>query len=464
MGTGVVVDNRVQGWIYFADKIDGDFDDEDERLLATLATQLAVSYANTTVFDLLQHHATKLQIEITRREKAEDEIRSREDQLAQARKMEAVGQLTGGIAHDFNNLLTVIKGNAEHLGEVLQDQSLRNQVRLIEEASDRGADLVRRLLAFARKQELKPEVVDLNAQLGSFLKLVRRTVAEDISLRLVPGAALPPVFADPGSLENALLNLTINARDAMPSGGTITISTAAVKLSGGEIRGAAIRPGRYVTVAVTDTGTGMDKEVATRAFDPFFTTKEVGKGTGLGLSMVYGFVTQSGGHAQILSEPGRGTTVKLFLPAARGVTATFDAPEASASGPLNIAAPADVPAKGTILLVEDDRLVREDVAGRLAYMGYAVTAVPTAADALTTLGGRAFDLVMTDVIMPGRMNGGDLAREVLDRWPATKLIATSGYTESALLGKVTLPAGVRFLAKPYSRKELAEALGATLGA
>ena len=464
IGTAVAVDERIQGWIYFADKTQGDFDDEDERILSTVAAQLAVSYANTTVFDLLQHHAAKLQIEITRREKAENEIRSREDQLAQSRKMEAVGQLTGGIAHDFNNLLTVIKGNAENLGETLKDEAQRSQVRLIEEASDRGAELVRRLLAFARKQELKPEVVDLNAQLGSFLKLVRRTVTEDIGLRLVPGEALPPVFADPGSLENALLNLTINARDAMPAGGTITISTSAVQLSGGEIPGSDIKPGRYVAVAVSDTGTGMDKDVAARAFEPFFTTKEVGKGTGLGLSMVYGFVMQSGGHAQILSEPGRGTTIKLFLPAARGVTAAFDIREAAPpTAPLNIAAPANVPGKGRVLLVEDDRLVREDVAARLAYMGYAVTAVPTAADALATLEGHAFNLVMTDIIMPGRMNGGDLAREILARWPATKVLATSGYTENALLGKVTLPAGVRFLAKPYSRKDLAEALGAILG-
>ncbi len=463
MGTAVAVGERTQGWIYFADRIEGDFNDEDERILATVAAQLAVSYANSTVFDLLQHHAAKLQIEIMRREKAENEIRSREDQLAQARKMEAVGQLTGGIAHDFNNLLTVIKGNAEHLGETLRDESSRAQVRLIEEASDRGADLVRRLLAFARKQELNPEIVDLNAQLGSFLKLVRRTVAEDIGLRLVPGEALPPVFADPGSLENALLNLTLNARDAMPAGGTITISTSFLQLNGGEIPESDIKPGRYVAVAVTDTGTGMDKDVAARAFDPFFTTKEVGKGTGLGLSMVYGFVKQSGGHAQILSEPGKGTTIKLFLPAARGVTAVFDAREAAPVTPLTIPAPANVPGKGRVLLVEDDRLVREDVAARLALMGYAVTAVPTAADALAALKGATFDLVMTDVIMPGRMNGGDLAREVLARWPATKVLATSGYTESALMGKVTLPEGVRFLAKPYSRKELAAALGATLG-
>ncbi|MBX7200646.1 MAG: response regulator [Rhodospirillaceae bacterium] len=464
LGTAIAVDARVQGWIYFADKSDGEFTDEDERLLATLATQLAVSYANTAVFDLLQHHAAKLQIEITRREKAENEIRAREDQLAQARKMEAVGQLTGGIAHDFNNLLTVIKGNAEHLSEQVEGESLRNQVRLIEEASDRGADLVRRLLAFARKQELKPETVDLNAQLGSFLKLVRRAVTEDIALRLVPGEALPPVFVDPGSLENALLNLCINARDAMPAGGTITISTGAQTLTTGEIPGLDIKPDRYVTVAITDTGTGMDKDVAARAFEPFFTTKEVGKGTGLGLSMVYGFVKQSGGHAQIISEPGRGTTLKLFLPAAPGVTAAFETREAASSAPLNIAAAADIPGKGRVLLVEDDRLVREDVAARLAHLGYTVTAVSTAAEALTTLTAGRFDVVMTDVIMPGRMNGGDFAREVIARWPATKVLATSGYTENALSGKVTLPDGVRFLAKPYSRKDLAEALGVTLGA
>jgi signal transduction histidine kinase/CheY-like chemotaxis protein len=463
MGTAVAVGERTQGWIYFADKTEGDFDDEDERILATVATQLAVSYTNTTVFDLLQHHAAKLQIEITRREKAESEIRAHEDQLAQSRKMEAVGQLTGGIAHDFNNLLTVIKGNAEHLGETLRNEPQLAQVRLIEEASDRGADLVRRLLAFARKQELKPEIVDLNAQLGSFLKLVRRTLAENVSLRLVPGESLPPVFSDPGSLENALLNLTLNAHDAMPAGGAITISTSSLQLSGGEIPGSDIKPGRYVAIAVTDSGTGMDKDVAARAFDPFFTTKEVGKGTGLGLSMVYGFVKQSGGHAQILSEPGKGTTVKLFLPAARGVTAAFDAGETAPTAPLTLPAMAGGPGKARVLLVEDDRLVREDVAARLALMGYAVTAVPTAADALTALGGGMFDVVMTDVIMPGRMNGGDLAREVLARWPETKVLATSGYTESALMGKVTLPDGVRFLAKPYSRKDLAAALGATLG-
>ncbi len=464
LGTAVASGDRVHGWIYFADKTDGEFTDEDERLIDTVASQLAVSYANAAVFDLLQHHAAKLQIEIARREKAEREIRAREDMLAQARKMEAVGQLTGGIAHDFNNLLTVIKGNAEHLSEQVQGAALRNQVRLIEEASDRGADLVRRLLTFARKQELRPETVDLNAQLASFLKLARRAVTEEIGLRLVPGEALPPVFVDPGSLENALLNLCVNARDAMPGGGAITISTSAQTLTGDEIPGSDINPGRYVTVAVTDTGVGMETDVAARAFEPFFTTKEIGKGTGLGLSMVYGFVMQSGGQVQIVSAPGRGTTLKLFLPAARGVTATLEPRETAPAAPLTIAASAGTTGKGRVLLVEDDTLVREDVAARLAHLGYAVTAVPAAADALATLSADRFDLVMTDVIMPGRMNGGELAREILERWPATKVLATSGYTENSLSGKVALPDGVRFLAKPYSRKDLAEALGAALGA
>lgn len=447
------------GWMYFAERPDArKFNAEDERIAAALAGELSVFYENAILYDIMQRHASQLQVEIVRRQEAEEQNRQRERQYSQAQKMEAVGQLTGGIAHDFNNLLTVIHANAEDLIDELKAAPLlARQADMILQAAGRGADLVRQLMAFARKQTLRPELIDIGALIESVARLLQRTLQKNIVFEIVHRAEASWVNVDPGSLENALINLAINARDAMPQGGSLTIETANATLTE-QINeyGARIEAGRYLHLAVKDTGMGMSDEVRAKAFEPFFTTKEVGKGTGLGLSMVYGFVQQSGGHARIDSAPGSGTAINIFLPLA--------APPAAKTEPLKAAVGAPGGASSAaILLVEDDELVRQSVESRLLRLGYRVTAVETAADAIATLEQNpAFNLVFTDVIMPGTMTGADLARQVLARWPGIKVLATSGYTESTMLGKVQIPAGVLLLSKPYSNAELAKTVGDAL--
>jgi PAS domain S-box-containing protein len=379
------------------------------------------------------------------------EARQRDERLHESQKMEAVGQLTGGIAHDFNNLLTVVRANAEDMREELKDSPLlHRQADMVLQAATRGADLVQQLMAFARKQELEPKVVDINAMLEAFTNLVRRTLQENVRMEVVKDKNIPVVKVDPGRLENAILNLSINARDAMPDGGTITIETGTVTLDAAyEVENPGIRAGKYVLIAVSDTGIGMTKDVMEKAFQPFFTTKEVGQGTGLGLSMVYGFVKQSGGHAKIYSEVGRGTTVKIFLPPTQESLLDDAATEDRA---------VQTQGSGKILLVEDDDLVRESVESKLLRLGYTVTPVCSAAEAIQMLERNPhFDLVFTDVIMPGAMTGADLTRDVMRRWPGIKVLMTSGYTEASALGKVKMPEGVRLLSKPYSNADLANA-------
>ncbi|TAL04885.1 MAG: hybrid sensor histidine kinase/response regulator, partial [Rhodospirillaceae bacterium] len=381
------------------------------------------------------------------------EVRQREELLLEAQKMESVGQLTGGIAHDFNNLLTAIKSNAEDLRDDLKDSPiLQSQAEIVLEAADRGAGLVAQLMAFARKQELQPKVVDVNALLERFTKLLRSTLPAHVDIDIRNVARLPAIYVDPGRLETAILNLAVNARDAMADGGTVTIETSLKTLDADYVaEHIEVQQGDYVLIAVTDTGTGMPADVVERAFVPFFTTKEVGKGTGLGLSMVYGFVKQSGGHARIYSEVGLGTVVKIYLPALDQAAPSEDQP---ANG--NKAKPGT----GSILLVEDDPIVRQSISGKLTRLGYQVVTASNALDAIETLKSNPhFDLVFSDVIMPGPMNGADLVREVRRRWPAMNVLLTSGYTESTVLGKVTLPADVHLLSKPYSNSELAKVIG-----
>ncbi|MBY0510914.1 MAG: PAS domain S-box protein [Rhodospirillaceae bacterium] len=379
------------------------------------------------------------------------EARQRDERLHESQKMEAVGQLTGGIAHDFNNLLTVVRANAEDMRDELKDSPLlHRQADMVLQAATRGADLVQQLMAFARKQELEPKVVDPNAMLDAFTKLVRRTLRENVDMEVIKGKNVPAVKVDPGRLENSILNLSINARDAMPEGGMITIETGTVTLDAAYVlENPGVRAGTYVLIAVSDTGTGMTKDVVEKAFQPFFTTKEVGQGTGLGLSMVYGFVKQSGGHAKIYSEIGHGTTVKIFLPPTQESLLDGAAAEERA---------VQTAGSEKVLLVEDDDLVRQSVESKLLRMGYAVTPVCSAAEAIRMLEQNPyFDLVFTDVIMPGAMTGADLARDVMRRWPGIKVLMTSGYTEASALGKVKLPEGVRLLSKPYSNADLSAA-------
>ncbi|TAK98565.1 MAG: response regulator [Rhodospirillaceae bacterium] len=382
----------------------------------------------------------------------------REEKLRETQKMQAVGQMTGGVAHEFNNLLAVIKSNAEDMRDDLKESPvLHDQADLVLQAADRGAGLVRQLLAFSRKQEIQPIVTDLNVFLESFVALLKRTLEANIAINVRTAAGLPPVKIDPGQMETALLNIALNCRDAMPSGGQITIETKLALIDADYAdQNADASPGTYILLTVKDTGTGMPKEVLAHAFQPFFTTKEVGAGTGLGLSMVYGFVQQSGGHIKLRSEPGFGTTVYIYLPPAEENAALR--PETAAAAAMPVAA------GRTILLVEDDDLVRQSVKQKLVRLGYDVTTAPTALDAIVILERQpAFDLVFTDVIMPGAMNGADLAREVQRRWPAIKILMSSGYTEAAVLGKVNMPDGIRLLPKPYANADLERALHEVLG-
>jgi PAS domain S-box-containing protein len=374
--------------------------------------------------------------------------RDAESRLHQVQKMDAVGQLTGGIAHDFNNLLTVIIGaldlNPQHVPSEMRpsiEQALR--------AAERGAGLTHRLLAFSRQQMLVSRNVDFNRLIGDMDDLLRRTLGEHVEIELKLAPDLWPALADSGQVENSLLNLAINARDAMPDGGKLTIETANAHLDEDYAgSNAEVTPGDYVMMAVTDTGTGMPEDVLAHVFEPFFTTKEVGKGTGLGLSMVYGFAKQSGGHLKIYSEVEHGTTVRLYLPRLVNAAATADS-----------AATTVAPGKGggeTILVVEDNPDVRRLVLRQLHDLGYAVIEAANGPQALKILeAGALIDLLFTDVVMPGGMTGRQLAEAAKGRRPNLKTLFTSGYTEDSILRLGKLDPGVRLLSKPYRKHELA---------
>ncbi len=368
--------------------------------------------------------------------------------LRQSQKMEAVGQLTGGIAHDFNNLLTVILGNADLLRDSLKhDRDLHGIADLTLRAAERGAELTNRLLAFGRRQALDPAPTDINKLIAAMEKLLRRTLGEHVEIEMVQSGGLWKAMVDSGQLESAILNLCLNARDAMGIGGRLTIETANTRLDAAYAAGQPeLEPGQYVMVAVSDTGAGMDAQTLERAFEPFFTTKDVGKGSGLGLSMVYGFVKQSKGHVRIYSEQGQGTTVKLYLPRAYGDRAEED--EAVGGAARN--------GHEKILLVEDDDLVRSHVSAQLAGLGYEVVAVENGPDALDALRRDVgIDLLFTDIVMPGGINGRQLADEAKKLRPSMPVLFTSGYTENAIVHHGRLDPGVHLLQKPYRRQELA---------
>ena len=381
--------------------------------------------------------------DITARAKMEQELR-------QAQKMEAIGQLTGGLAHDFNNLLTVITGNLEMLEARLRHPDDLSLLAEAQEATELGAKLAGRLLAFGRRQPLNPKPISLSALVGGMTDLLNRSLGEMVQLETRLGLQVRMTLADPGQVENALLNLAINARDAMPDGGRLVIETAEAELDPDSLVTVGVEPGVYAMLVVTDTGVGMAPEVRQRAFEPFFTTKGPGSGSGLGLSMVYGFVKQSGGHVQLYSEPGQGTSVRIYLPI------SDDAEDrVSARGPL--AAPA---VNGeTILVVEDDPRVRRVSVRRLTELGYAVIEVDSGAAALAVLDRpAAIDLVFTDVVMPGGMTGVDLAREIRRRQPDLKILFTSGYADPAIAEGGLLTGNAAWLGKPYSRADLASKL------
>ncbi len=381
------------------------------------------------------------------------ERKQAEDQLRQAHKMEAVGQLTGGVAHDFNNLLAVILGNAELAADRLGKDD--KQVEAIVHAATRGAELTQRLLSFSRQQALRPQTVDLNACVTGMTDMLRRTLEEHIDIETVTAAGLWNCEVDPAQLENALVNLAINARDAMPDGGKLTIETANARLDDDYAAAQAeVRPGQYVMLAVTDNGSGMALEVQRHVFEPFFTTKAVGKGSGLGLAMIYGFVKQSGGHVTIYSEPGEGTTVKLYLPRS---TRT----EVAEKKPVTDEVPV---ARGeTVLVVEDDPDLRTLAVTLLGNLDYQVLEAATAAAALEQLGTTTrVNLLLTDVVMPGGMNGRELAAEVERRAPGINVLYMSGYTEDAIMHHGRLDADAKLLQKPFSRADLARAVRCVL--
>ncbi|WP_441259663.1 CHASE3 domain-containing protein [Bradyrhizobium sp. 521_C7_N1_3] len=374
--------------------------------------------------------------------------RETERQLHQSQKLDAIGKLTGGVAHDFNNMLTVISGNTETLVASLKQQpELQRVARLIDDAAERCAELIQHLLAFARRQPLQPRNVEINGAIADIAKLLRPTLGEQIQIETVLEQGPMTAHIDPSRLTNAVLNMAINARDAMPNGGKLLLETHHVVLDEAYAQAhAEVQPGPYVMLAVSDTGTGMTADIQQKAFEPFFTTKEVGKGSGLGLSMVYGFVKQSGGHIKIYSEEGHGTTIKLYLPPGDGMT--------------DAAAPVAPQAEGgaeTIFVVEDDTLVRNFVTAQLQSLGYDTVAAPDSRAALDMIdGGQDFDLLFTDVVIPGGMSGRELAEEVAKRRPGVRVLYTSGYTDNAIVHHGKLDDGVLLLTKPYRRNQLAE--------
>jgi PAS domain S-box-containing protein len=378
-----------------------------------------------------------------------------EAQLIQAQKMEAVGQLSGGIAHDFNNLLTVIVGNAEHLSEQLVPRpDLKRLADDICGAGERGAELTQRLLSFGRKQTLRPVATECNKLLDSMHKLLRRTLREDIEIKTDFDSELRSAFADPAQLESAVLNLALNAQDAMSAGGRLSISTANASLDFLDHNvHPEVRVGEYVVIAITDNGEGMSRAVLDRVFEPFFTTKDVGKGSGLGLSMVYGFAKQSNGHVSIYSEPGLGTTVRLYLPA------VTEKANVVASLPPSVTPEISQRGVETVFIVEDDPFVRSYAVMSLQSLGYRVTSAVDGNDALQKLGTDIqVDLLFTDIVMPGGINGWELAELARRARPDLRVLLTSGYALETLSAQGHLRDGAFILTKPYRKAELARRL------
>ena len=404
--------------------------------------------------------------ERTRELETENEARKRaEDLLRQAQKMEAVGQLTGGIAHDFNNLLTIVLGGLDVIGRQIPTMPPSAALSRITRARDmavqgaqRGVTLTSRLLAFSRQQPLAPKPINVNRLVAAVSEFLRRTLGETISLETVLAGGLWHAFADANELENAILNLALNARDALPNGGRMTIETANCFLDDAYVTALSepVDAGQYVLIAVTDTGVGIERSILERVFEPFFTIKEVGKGTGLGLSQVYGFTRQSNGHVRIYSEPGEGTTVKLYLPRHLGSDGEHFELEELLDTPRGIG-------NETILVVEDDDALRVYTVETLKELGYRVLHAANAASALEILDREQdIHLLFTDIVMPGAMNGRQLADEAVRRRPGLKLLFTTGYTRNAIVHHGRLDPGVHLIGKPFSITELGAKVRALL--
>jgi PAS domain S-box-containing protein len=411
-----------------------------------------------TLEDAVKERTRELEIQNEARLKAEELLR-------QAQKMEAVGQLTGGIAHDFNNLLTIVIGGLDMVGRQIPALGATAAAERIARAKDmalqgvqRAVTLTDRLLAFSRQQPLAPKPIDANKLVSATCEFLRRTLGETVSLETALAAGLWRAHADPHQLENALINLTLNARDAMPEGGRVTIETANCYLDESYVSAIPepVDVGQYVMIAVADTGTGMDPPTVERAFEPFFTTKEVGRGTGLGLSQVYGFVRQSAGHVRVYSELDEGTTVKIYLPCHVGADERVEAaePTRAANGAIGTE---------TILVVEDDEALRSYTVETLAELGYRVLPATNGAAAIDILdSGADIDLLFTDVVMPGGLNGRQLANEAVRRRPGLKVLFTTGYTRNAIVHHGRLDPGLEMIGKPFSNDELTRKVRAIL--
>ncbi|WFU76167.1 ATP-binding protein [Bradyrhizobium sp. CB2312] len=380
-----------------------------------------------------------------------------EERLRQSQKMDAIGQLTGGVAHDFNNVLTVITGTIELIQEGLADRPQFAAIaQLIDDAATRGAEITSQLLTFARRQPLEPREIDVNALVLETAKLLKPILGEHVEIVTRLADDVWSAMADPSQLSSAIVNLAVNARDAMPGGGRLTLETENRELDGTEGAGEGdVVRGAFVMVAVSDTGHGIPADIRERVFEPFFTTKGAGRGTGLGLSMVYGFARQTGGTVAIESEEGRGTVMRLFLPRSKG-----EAPDRTAP----VLAPATARGQETILVVEDDPLVQGYVIAQLGSLGYRTLAAGDGAAALALVDqGAKFDLLFTDIIMPGGMNGHELAEAVRLRRPGVRVLYTSGYTDDTIVHEGHLDAGVALLSKPYRKSELSQKIREVLG-
>jgi len=387
--------------------------------------------------------------DITDRKRAEEALRRTEEQLRQSQKMEAIGQLAGGVAHDFNNILRVIKGYSQlSLNEIKEGEPLRENIEEIRKATDRAADLTRQLLAFSRRQIMEMRVLDLNDLLVSLEKMLRRVIGEDIELVTILTEDLGRVKTDPGQIEQVIMNLAVNARDAMRDGGRLTIETANVDLDEAYARShVAVIPGRYVMISVSDTGVGMTTEVRDRVFEPFFTTKEKGKGTGLGLSTVYGIVKQSGGNIWVYSEPGKGTTLKIYLP-------RVDEPPEELKEKVVIG---ELPrGRETILMVEDEEDVRKLAVRILERQGYKVLEASEGLGAFLIVEeyGDPIHLLVTDVVMP-KISGRELVGRMAEVRPEIKVLYMSGYTDNAITHHGILEKGMNYLQKPFTMEGLA---------
>ncbi len=425
----VKIGERVAGVLSIRTRQASGFSAEDLMTATAFASQAAVALENARLY-----HETR---------RAYDELSQTQEQLTQARKMEAIGQLAGGVAHDFNNLLMVIMGRTELLlKDLVASDPKRPAAELILKTTTRAADLTRQLLAFGRRQVLQPRVLDLNVIVADMGELLRRLIREEIELTTMLDPALGPVKADPGQLEQVIMNLAINARDAMPQGGRLTLETANVELDALYAQHHLdTRPGPHIMLALTDTGVGMDAQTQARIFEPFFTTKGPGKGTGLGLATVYGIVKQSGGNIWVYSEPGQGTTFKIYLP-------RVDEPVAAQ--PVDPAGTAPLQGLETILLVEDEDAVRELARDALRARGYTVLEARHGAEALQIAEQQPgpIHLMITDVVMPG-MSGRVLANRLAVLQPRMKVLFMSGYTDNAIVHHGVLDPGTVFLQKPF---------------